>query len=136
MLFRSLGVRLYFMKFLCIPAFCAIVLLTSCHKEEQGVCDYSFCVFDAKTMEALPNYAFTMPSINGNTISGSTLYRNANCGFFYAPTSSAVSIKISAPGYSDFTVSLEPKFGSTSGPLPEQRKVFLSKAEQDAAANP
>jgi hypothetical protein len=103
------------------------ILLAACHQNGTGICDLYFVVLDAKTHEKISNYTFEMPALNGESIPGSTLYRKDGYGIFNAPSSAAISVSISAPGYSNSIITLRPRSGSTSGPVPDPREILLSK---------
>jgi hypothetical protein len=117
----------------------SIALLVSCKSNNAKICDLYFVVLDAKTHEKVSNYTFEFPASNGNSISGCVQYRKDNYGIFYAPSLVPVSVTISAPGYSEETVTLQPKSGTTSGSIPAPKEILITKniqTEQDAAANP
>jgi len=109
----------------------ALLCLLGCGMQKIGICESWFSVVDSKTNQPISNYIFEMPSKNGTNIPGNTFHRGKSYSLFYTLSTTTVTAKVSAPGYSSYDLIIEPKFYETyTGLLPAHiTEIRLSRNE-------
>ena len=109
----------------------ALLCFVGCGEQKIGICESWFSVVDSKTNQPITNFTFAMPCKNGTNIPGNTFHRGKAYSLFYTLSTTTVTARVSAPGYTSYDLVIEPKYYQTyTGQLPANiTEIRLSRDE-------